>query len=42
MSTNCSITLKIENIYKSIYCHHDSYPSYVRKILLKYYDTQKN
>lgn len=38
MSTRCAICIKIGNIYHSIYCHSDGYPSYVGNILKNHYN----
>lgn len=41
MSTRSSISVKIGDIIKNIYCHYDGYPSHVGKILLEHYNSQK-
>lgn len=42
MSTRCRIAIKNnDGSYKSIYCHHDGYPSGVGHILKNYYTKKK-
>ena len=38
MSTRCAICIKIGNVYRSIYCHFDGYPSHVGNILKENYN----
>ena len=43
MSTNCHIGLMHEdNTIDAIYCHWDGYPSYVGRILYKYYNNPED
>jgi len=39
MSTRSIIILKEDDVYHSIYCHNDGYPSHVGKLLEQHYDT---
>ena len=41
MSTNSSITVKVGDSVKSIYCHWDGYPSHNGRILLENYNNQE-
>lgn len=42
MSTNCYITVKVkDDLYKTVYCHWDGYPSYTGKMLLNYYNSKE-
>ncbi len=41
MSTNASISIKVENKIKTIYQHWDGYPDWTGKKLLKFYDTEE-
>lgn len=42
MSTRCRISVvNTSGKVRSIYCHHDGYPSYVGKKLVDFYDTEK-
>lgn len=40
MSTHCGIAVKSGNTYKTIYCHHDGYPSYMFPMLRKNYNSE--
>lgn len=41
MSTHCGIAVKTEEGYKTIYCHHDGYESYMYPMLTKNYNTEE-
>ena len=42
MSTRCTIAIeKSEGIAKSIYCHHDGYPSWTGKVLLEHFNSHE-
>lgn len=41
MSTQCGIAIKTEEGYKTIYCHHDGYPSYMFKMLTENYNSEE-
>ena len=41
MSTHCGIAIKTEQGYKTIYCHHDGYPSYMYEMLTKNYNSEE-
>lgn len=42
MSTNASITVKrADGLYKSVYCHNDSYVRHTGRMLLAHYSTQE-
>jgi hypothetical protein len=41
MSTNSNIAVKTAKGYKTIYCHHDGYPSYMYPMLRDWYGTQE-
>jgi len=40
MATRSTITVNINNVYRSIYCHWDGYPEYLGVMLVKYYESQ--
>lgn len=39
MATPCNIAIAINGGYRSIYCHHDGYPSYMLPMLKNNYNT---
>lgn len=41
MSTHCGIAIKTERGYKTIYCHHDGYPSYMFEMLANNYNSEE-
>ena len=41
MSTRSSITVKVGNKFKTVYCHLDGYKSYNGKLLIENYNSQK-
>lgn len=41
MSTHCGIAVKTENGYKTIYCHHDGYTSYMLPMLVGNYNSEE-
>ena len=41
MSTHCGIAVKTEEGYKTIYCHHDSYPEYMWPMLTENYNSEE-
>lgn len=41
MATRSTISAKIGNVVKSIYCHFDGYPDHNGKILFEHYNTQE-
>ena len=41
MSTNSSITVKVNDKYKSIYCHYAGYLEWTGKILFENYNSQE-
>ena len=41
MSTNSTIAVKTDTGYKTIYCHHDGYFSYMYPLLRDWYGTQE-
>jgi hypothetical protein len=41
MATRSHISVKVGNIYKTVYCHFDGYPSYNGRILLSNYNSQE-
>ena len=41
MATHCGIAVKTEEGYKTIYCHHDGYESYMYPMLTKNYNTEE-
>jgi hypothetical protein len=41
MSTNSTITVKVNNTYRTIYCHWDGYLEWNGKLLVSHYNTQE-
>jgi hypothetical protein len=41
MATNSIIAVKVDEDYKTIYCHNDGYPSYMYPMLRDWYGTQE-
>lgn len=41
MSTNCSISARIDGKVKTIYCHWDGYPNHTGVLLYKHYNTEE-
>lgn len=42
MSTNCYITVKVnDDLYKTVYCHFDGYPSHVGNMLINHYNSKE-
>jgi hypothetical protein len=41
MATNSTIAVKVNNDYKTIYCHNDGYPEYLYPMLRDWYGTQE-
>ena len=41
MSTQCGIAVKVEDGYKTIYCHQDGYPDYMWPMLTDNYNSEE-
>lgn len=40
MATRSNISVKVGDVYRTVYCHWDGYPSHNGDILLNHYNTQ--